>query len=136
MEINIWGVLAAALLSMVLGFIWYGPLFGKKWMEIIGATGINAEKRKEMQKGAQKLYAISFALAFVQATVFDALIKSLPEVSSLNVAFISWLAFAVPIVAAGAMWNNDSSEVSRARFLINAGYYLVLFAIYGFILGM
>jgi hypothetical protein len=30
--INYWAVLAAALFTIALGFLWYGPLFGKSWM--------------------------------------------------------------------------------------------------------
>ncbi|MFT5692500.1 MAG: hypothetical protein ACI92E_001835 [Oceanicoccus sp.] len=37
--INIMGVLAATVIGMVLGALWYSPvLFGKKWMQSIGKT--------------------------------------------------------------------------------------------------
>jgi hypothetical protein len=50
MNINYWAVLVCGVLSMVIGFVWYGPLFGKKWMEIVGATFKDIEERKRMQK--------------------------------------------------------------------------------------
>ena len=38
MEIS-FGILGlAALVPMVIGFVWYGPLFGKTWMEEMGFT--------------------------------------------------------------------------------------------------
>lgn len=38
MEMNYYILFLAALVPMVIGFIWYGPLFGKPWMNIMGFT--------------------------------------------------------------------------------------------------
>ncbi|MBI3341870.1 DUF1761 domain-containing protein, partial [Candidatus Curtissbacteria bacterium] len=35
-QINYMAVVAAAVVNMVLGFLWYGPLFGKPWMKMMG----------------------------------------------------------------------------------------------------
>ncbi len=35
-EVNYLAIIVGAVFSMILGAIWYGPIFGKKWMEIIG----------------------------------------------------------------------------------------------------
>ena len=37
-EINYWAVVVAALSAFVVGWMWYGPLFGKSWMELNGFT--------------------------------------------------------------------------------------------------
>lgn len=58
MTINYWAVLACGVISMVAGAIWYGPLFGRKWMEIIGANPDDIEARKKMQKSAGPLYLV------------------------------------------------------------------------------
>jgi hypothetical protein len=42
----------------------------------------------------------------------------------------------MPTIAGTAMWNNDSKKISRARFLIQAGYQLILFVSFGAILGI
>ena len=133
-DVNYWAVLVCGIVSMVLGFVWYGPLFGKKWMEIVGATDMDKERRKEMQKGMWKLYLTSFVLALLQACV---LARFLPLVSGSVYASIFWLwaGLVVPVLAGASMWNNDSARISWARFLIQSGYYLVLLMIFGFILG-
>ena len=41
--VNYWAIVAGAVLSMVIGAIWYGPLFGKKWMEIVGVDSTDLE---------------------------------------------------------------------------------------------
>lgn len=36
LKINHLAVLIAIVLQFVLGFLWYGPLFGESWMEMVG----------------------------------------------------------------------------------------------------
>ncbi len=33
MEMNIIPIIVAALATLTVGFVWYGPLFGKAWMK-------------------------------------------------------------------------------------------------------
>ncbi|EKD23769.1 MAG: hypothetical protein ACD_81C00185G0007 [uncultured bacterium] len=134
--INYWAVLVCAILSMVLGFIWYGPLFGKKWLEITGATKLDEIVRREMMKRANKLYVVQFILSLFQVWVLAYYIAGWTDASGLINALWIWAAFIMPTVAGSAMWNNDSAKVSWARFLIQAGYQLVLFVLFGLILGM
>ena len=35
-EVNLLAVLAAGIVPMVVGALWYGPLFGKRWLELMG----------------------------------------------------------------------------------------------------
>ncbi len=135
-EINYWAILACGVLSMVLGALWYGPIFGKAWMKVIRATDMDLAKRKEMQRRAAPLYAVTFVLALFQAFVMAWYIASLTSSGALDHAVWLWAGFVIPTVAAGSMWNNDSKEVSWARFGIQAGYYLVLFIVFGLILGL
>lgn len=121
---------------MVLGFVWYGPLFGNKWLEIVGASKLDMEARKEMQKKAGPLYFVQFLLTLFQVYVLAHYVKGWTEVSAVENALWIWAAFVMPIVAGGAMWNNDSRKIAWARFLIQAGYQLILFVTFGYILGV
>ena len=38
MEMNFYVLFLAALVPMVIGFVWYGPLFGNAWMKEMGFT--------------------------------------------------------------------------------------------------
>lgn len=136
MEINYLAVLVCAVLSMIIGAVWYGPLFGKKWTEIVGANPDDLAARKEMQKRAMPLYAIQFLITLFQVTILAFYIKGWEEASGLVNALWIWAAFILPTIAAGAMWNNDSAKVSWARFFIQGGYQLIVFALFGLILGM
>ncbi len=128
-------ILGAGVVSMIVGSIWYGPLFGKKWMEICGATELDKEKRAEMQKAAMPLYFVQFILSLLQ---FYILLNQITwggwTAQSVWVSFFIWLGFVMPTIAGSAMWNNDSSKVKWARFLIQAGYQLLMFIIFGWMI--
>jgi fructose-specific phosphotransferase system IIC component len=60
-------VVVATIAAMVLGFIWYGPLFGKKWME---AQGIKEQSKKMPVGPMVGMLVTAFIMAFVLAQVF------------------------------------------------------------------
>lgn len=132
--INYFAVLVCGVLAMVLGYVWYGPLFGKKWMEIVGVNAKDKAAREAMQKEAGPLYAVQFVLALLQAYILAHFINGWQDANGTTVALWIWLGFVMPTIAAGSMWNNDSKKVKWARFWIQAGYNVVLFIIFGFIL--
>lgn len=136
MEINYFAILVCGILSMVLGYIWYGPLFGRKWAEVIGADISNPEKVKEMQKGVNILYLVQFALALFQALILAYYIEGWKEASGLENALWIWAGFVVPVIAGTAMWNNDSRKIAWTRFLIQSGYQLLNLAVFGIVLGI
>ncbi len=135
METSYLTILGCGILSMIIGGLWYGPLFGKLWMEILGATEMDIEKRKEMQKEAGKLYLIQFLLTLMQLYFLDSYIQA-GETTGLINALIIWLAFVMPTIAGSSMWTNDSTKVRWTKFFIQSGYQLVMLAIYGVILGL
>lgn len=61
MEMNFYIFFLAALVPLVMGFIWYGPLFGNAWMKEMGFT-------KESLAGQ------NMALTFILSYVFSFLI--------------------------------------------------------------
>jgi hypothetical protein len=135
MEVNYWAILVCGVLSMVVGAIWYGPLFGRKWCEIVGVDPNNIEGIKKMQKESTKLYVVQFILTLFQVWVLAYYIEGWKEASGLQNALWIWVAFVMPIIAGTAMWNNDSKKIAWTRFLIQSGYQLVIFIIFGLILG-
>ena len=129
-------VLLGGVVSLIVGSIWYGPLFGKKWMEICGVSAMDEAKRKEMQKAAMPLYVVQFVLSLVQMYVLMGIIAYTNSFQQgAIVAAFMWIGFIMPTVAGSSMWNNDSSKVKWARFLIQAGGNLVIMLIFGFMIG-
>ncbi len=128
-------IIGAGVIAMIVGGIWFGPLFGKKWMEIIGATDMDKEKRAEMQKKALPLYGVQFVLVLLQVYILGNLILYTGG-NGMGVALFMWLGFVMPTIAGSSMWNNNTARVKWAMFLIQAGYNLVLFLIFGYVIDL
>ncbi|MBP7842460.1 DUF1761 domain-containing protein [Candidatus Woesebacteria bacterium] len=128
-------ILVCAVLSMVIGFVWYGPLFGKKWMELIGSDPKDKKAIAEMQKSAGPMYLTQFLLTLFQVYVFAYYVKGWSEVSGIMNGLWIWAAFIMPTIAGSVMWTNEKPRVKKERFLIQSGYQLVLFVVFGYILG-
>ncbi len=134
LSINYFAILVGAVLAMMIGALWYGPLFGKKWLEIIGATSVDLEARKQMQKEAMPLYLVQFVLTLFQVLVLAHLIADTTRVGGLERSLWIWGAFVIPTLAGAAMWTNEQSKIKWARFLIQGGYQLTIFIVFGFLL--
>ncbi|MQB02439.1 MAG: DUF1761 family protein [Actinobacteria bacterium] len=65
-EISWLGVVVATIVYMVLGALWYGPLFGKTWMRAMGWEGIQAP-------GPGPIYAFP-AIAYLIASMATAML--------------------------------------------------------------
>lgn len=135
MEINYLAILGSSVLAMLVGAIWYGPLFGKKWLEILQVSPEDLVRRKEMQRGVWKLYTTQFLLTLFQVYVLAHYIAGWAEASGVENALWIWAAFIIPTLAGSSMWTNDSSKIAWSRFLIQGGYQLVTFVIFGLVLG-
>lgn len=138
--INFLAVLTVAVASMVLGFIWYGPLFHKAWARVIGVDGsmLPPEQAKEMQKKMIPVYVLNFILSIVTAVVLSIFINftfSFDAVSGIIVALLVWLGFVMPTVAGQAMWSGKPAKLAWTMFFLSAGYQLINFIIAGAILG-
>ncbi len=123
--INYLAVLVAAVASMVVGFIWYGPLFGKVWM---GLTG----KRPEDAKGpdAMRGYAVSFIAALITAYILSHLVdyagaKTYQE--GAVAGFWVWLGFVATTMGVNYVFSGKPLKL----YLIDAGNQLVSIAVMG-----
>lgn len=95
-EVNWLAVLVAAVVAFGVGFLWYGPLFGKRWADGMGFGTLTPEQQKAIQQGAMPAYAMSvvvnLVIAWGLAVVFNALgVVGLG--SALGVAFVLWAVF-------------------------------------------
>lgn len=134
MGINFWSVLVAAIVTMILGFLWYSPiLFANPWMRLMGVDPNDKAKLAEMQKSAGKLYGLAFVASIVSAVVLAKIIV----IASVNtfpygmkVGFAVWLGFVTTVQLTGALFGKQPGKL----YLINTGYQLVCYLAMGAIL--
>jgi len=132
--INYYAIVVGAVLAMAIGAIWYGPLFGRKWSHIVGVNPDDVEAMKKMKKSAGPLYAVQLILTLFQVLVLAHLIADTTKVGGLERALWIWGAFVIPTLAGAVMWTNEQSRMKWARFLIQGGYQLVVFVVFGLLL--
>jgi len=135
MSVNLWSVLVAAIATMAIGFLWYSPiLFARPWMVLMGYDPDDKAKLAEMQKGAGKLYGISFVASLVAAFVLSKIIFGLAINSALyglKVGFAVWLGFVATVQLTDSLFSKKPAKL----FLINTGYQLVCYLAMGAIIG-
>lgn len=124
-EVNYLAVIAAGIFPMIVGALWYGPLFGKRWLALMETTA------EEIQEGFNplKTYGGSFLLALITAFVLAQLFAGLGDAArvvsvagksgdalgGIYLALLALIAFVLPVGyqslafegrKAGLVWLN------------------------------
>ncbi|EDP96671.1 DUF1761 domain-containing protein [Kordia algicida OT-1] len=137
-NVNWIALIVAALSTLVIGFLWYGPLFGKAWMKETGITEAQAQKGMPLRFGLSVVLAF-FAIFFIY--VNSVVTGGIPpdELHGIDVSRyhtfghgvvhgISVALFiAMPVLVTNALFEQKSFKY----MLINVGYWIVTFAIMG-----
>jgi hypothetical protein len=126
--INFLAVLVAAASSFALGGLWYSKaLFLGPWQRAAGLAG-----QAEM-KHPPSVFAISFVFCLVAALAFAWWLGPSPP---LGEAVLKGLIVGACFVAASFGVNYQFAGRSMALWLIDAGYHVVQFALFGLVLGL
>ncbi|MCC6934122.1 MAG: DUF1761 domain-containing protein [Candidatus Yanofskybacteria bacterium] len=104
--VNYWAVFAAAVAYMVIGYLWYGPLFGARWRRL---QGLSDEAMRSMPLSAGQAMGIGFVSALLMAFVlgqFAVLWGALTVGDAIALAFWVWLGFVVTTQAGSWLWEG------------------------------
>ena len=117
-------VVLAALAGFVVGGIWYGPLLGKPWMAEHGFSQENLQNAD-----MTKIYSTTFLLSIVSAIFLGFLFAHIrPEgLDMVVVALGVALGFIVPAFGISYLFSRKTMRL----FLIDAGYWLLFYAVMG-----
>jgi len=129
-QINFWAVIVAALASFIVGWLWYGPLFGKLWMEL---NGFAPEKLREEKGLPMPLIMVVNYVATALAAFSIAMFIGAEADASFGI-------FAGLMIALFWIGTSRLNDVLYERqpfrlYLINLGYNLVIYVIMGAVLG-
>src|SRR5262245_2401310 len=93
-QVSLLATIVATVLGFVLGGLWYGPLFGARWMALVGIS--REQVRREFNPAVT--YGITFVLGFIASYVFGLYLGPNPG-----------RAFAIVCgIAAGLCWVSTS----------------------------
>lgn len=122
-QVNYLAVAAGAVFNMILGFLWYGPFFGKLWMKLI-------EKKQEDIEGNPLMYVFSFVAAFVAGIVLYLVVIGFDASNfgaGLLAGIVAWLGFVVTTTLTFSIFEGPKLSV----WMLFISYQLVIFGVVG-----
>jgi len=125
-SLNWLAILVATVAGFMIGGIWYGPLFGKAWMNALGKT-------EEDIQPSPAPFVISFVTAAITAIVLAALMPIAGVVGAVNGALFG-LAVGIGFIATAMASDAAFCGWPTALWAIQAGYRVTYSVVMGAIL--
>ncbi len=133
MKVNYPAVIVAAVIHFILGGLWYGPLFGNKFLEIVGWT-----PEQQAQIVAQTHWS-AYLIAFLTSLIlvgtlayFIAYTGAKGVAGGMQTAACLWLGFVATTQLATVIFEQRKLGL----YLLNVGYQLVAGLICGALLAV
>jgi hypothetical protein len=126
--LNWWAIIVSAVAMHLLGWAWYGPIFGKTWMALSGQKMDGGSKSDGM-----KAMAWGLIFSIIMSSVLAYVISILPtQTIACGVAAgaVLWLGFVATTMINMVLYERKPMKL----FWLNSLYYLVALAIAGLIL--
>ncbi len=120
-SVNYIAVLIATIVCMIIGGLWYGPVFGKKWKELEGFTD---EAMKSMPLTGGQAMGLGFIAALISNYVLAQVLGLLAVNTvggAMQIAFLLWLGFHFTTLSGVWLWEGKSYKL----WLFNAAQYLL-----------
>lgn len=131
-HLNYWVIMACVILYLVLGTLWYGPLFGKQWKKAMGWDP-NVKPAPEMKKRMWKSMLVTAITAFLMAWVMAYFVEYTLATTwweGAYTAFWVWVGFQLTLIVQSVIYDKKSLKAS----VIEAAFQLVALAMTGGIL--
>lgn len=102
----------AVVASFIFGYLWYGPLFGKTWAELVGLKieGCNKPKAWALPLTLLGTILTTFVLAYI--------LYIYKPYCTYGAAFFVWAGFYLPLLAGAVTWEGKPWKL----FILNAAY--------------
>ena len=131
--VNLLAILVSGVIAMIIGFLWYGPLFGKVWIKL---STISPKQMKEMKK---KSIGKSYFLAFLGILLMSYILSLLVSYFSATtfeqgawLGFLLWAGFFVTSKLQMMLWEGKPFKL----YLLNVIQDLFVLVIIGGVLAI
>jgi len=137
-SINYLAILVCAIAAMPVGFLWFGPVFGRAWLRHMGFDGMQPPDSATMAKSMAIFFVGNLLVAFVlahsiaawRASSWGAGEDGAAWIYALNGAIWNWLGFFLPVQMGRVAWEKKRWGL----VLINSSFDLARLLLFGFIL--
>lgn len=120
-------ILVATLSAFAIGGLWYGPLFGKAWMQALGINEADMAGRN-----MARVFGIAFLLSLVAAINLEAFLGPEADLGfGAAAGFAAGLGWVGMFLGILYIFENRSLKA----WAVNAGYCTVALTVMGLILG-
>lgn len=123
LSINIFSLIIATIINIILSFTWYGPLFSKEWIKAMGFSKkeIDAEKNKDMKNPT----IIVILTTIITVYVINVILTTMNVTNLFEALFIGvliWAAFYLTKDVGTLLWEHKPLKL----LYINATYELIM----------
>ncbi|MDR8391245.1 DUF1761 domain-containing protein [Aliifodinibius sp. S!AR15-10] len=127
-ELNWLAAIVGGIAYFMIGWLWYGPLFGKAWMKEKGI-----EEHPESPEPIIFLYSLILqTIAAISLGLFIVALGVSSAIEGLYIGLAAGAGFVLTTVGVNGIYNDMSLKL----FAIDGGYHLVGFAAAGLIIGL
>jgi len=116
-------VIVAVVANMVLGFLWYGPLFGKSWLAAVG-------KKEDEMESNPSMYLIPIVATLVMAIILWNVMQA-TGLSGIMAGFWMWVGFSALHTLTNTIFRGSGTTL----WALESANQLVGFVLTGFIMG-
>jgi hypothetical protein len=117
MDISLGRVVLAAVANIVIGALWYGPVFGKQWRRMMG---FSEEQMKSMPLtagqamlgGLVTALLVAYVLAHEAVIWASAVLAESQMAFAFSLAFWIWLGYFVTNTFGGFLWEGRSLKLT------------------------
>lgn len=131
--INYVAVLAAAVIGMMLGMFWHGPLFGKLWLKL---QGISQKEAEAMRKKGMAAMTNTMILQFISLLITAFILSYIATGQALGSVMMwvgmIWLGLVSQAQFTQVLWEKRSKEL----FVFTTVYSLVLLLVMAAVLNI
>lgn len=133
-----WMAIATAVVAQtVIGFLWYGPIFGKAWMNFsnMSESDRQAMNTPEGRKKGMRAMLIGLIPSVITMYVLAHILYTYDSVTvmmGIQGAFWIWLGFIATYALNSVLYGKDSMKL----YLLNMGYQLVSLMAAGIIISV
>lgn len=128
--------LIAAVVTVVLGFVWHGPLFGKVWALALGVRTEDMVMDAAAKRAMYIRIAINTVAAYIMsfiAFLFLFNFRAVTFPSALMIFGVIFLGFILPQLVTTNLWNGRPAKDSLKLFGISLGYNVLNFVLWALI---
>lgn len=134
MDLNYLAILLAVVAQFAIGFVWYGPIFGKLWGKINGFDKLSKETQEKLMKEMGPLYGLQLFVTVITTFVLAIFITNLEGWNPFGMAGFFWLGFIVPAQVSSVIFSNTPKEYMFTKIGLQSGAALFCIEVSAFIL--